>query len=203
MRLRSRGPTASPGNLRGDVGRHVDEHLGALRRDEIADHRREARGAVVFARESDRDADGEQQAEVREDRVAGGGDGGESSRSGCPSRSSSAATGNTAIGSISARPMLLQRGEKILHEASPGTFNSARTAAASSSASARRARSRQCVERQRGYDGLEARDHRRHHRELGDPEPDQHRHRRRIGGEPAAHRDRFAVHAPPLRRPRR
>ena len=63
------------GNAGGDLGRHVDQHLRALGRHEVTDHAREARGAVILAREADRDADGEQQAEVREDGVAGGGDG--------------------------------------------------------------------------------------------------------------------------------
>ena len=50
------------------------QHLGTLRRDQITHHAREPRGAVILARESDGDADREQQAEVREDRIAGGGD---------------------------------------------------------------------------------------------------------------------------------
>ena len=76
-----------------------------LRRDDEADHAREPRRAVVLAREPDRDADREEQAQVGEDRVARRGDRTRcSSRSGWPRRSSSPAIGSTAIGSISARP---------------------------------------------------------------------------------------------------
>ena len=61
----------------GDVGRHAQQGLGALGDDEEADRSGKPRGAVVFAREADRDADREQHPEVGEDRVAGGGDEGD------------------------------------------------------------------------------------------------------------------------------
>ena len=64
------------GNVGGDLGRHVDEHLRALGGHQVAHHAGEARGAMILAREADRHAEGEQQAEVREDGVASGGDGG-------------------------------------------------------------------------------------------------------------------------------
>ncbi len=53
------------------IGRNRDQHLRALGRDEVADDAREPRRAVVLAREPDRHADREQQAEIREDRIAG------------------------------------------------------------------------------------------------------------------------------------
>ncbi len=56
-----------------DVRRHVQQGLGALGGDQEADHARQARRAVVLAREAHGHADGEQQAQVGEDRVAGGG----------------------------------------------------------------------------------------------------------------------------------
>ena len=50
--------------------RHGDQDFGALGRDQVADDAGEPGRAVVLARETDRDADREQQAEVREDRLA-------------------------------------------------------------------------------------------------------------------------------------
>jgi len=56
------------------VGRDDHQHLGAFGQDEEADGAGKSRRAVILAREADRDADCEQQSEVREDRIAGSGD---------------------------------------------------------------------------------------------------------------------------------
>ena len=99
------GPAARPVSIGGHLRRHIDEHLGALGRDQVADHGGESRGAVVLARQAHGHADGEQQAEVREDRVAGGGDRRHVEQVGLAEPQQQAATGSTAMGSMSARPM--------------------------------------------------------------------------------------------------
>ena len=58
----------------GGIRRHDKQRLSAFGEDEEADRARETRGAVIFAREADGDADREQQSEMRKDRVAGRGD---------------------------------------------------------------------------------------------------------------------------------
>ena len=104
-RRRRRDRRAAGEDRRSASGGTCEQRLGALGGDQEADDAGEARRAVVLAREADR---------RRRSRTAGR-DWRRSrrrprrrtamlSRSGWPRRSSSPATGSTAIGSISARP---------------------------------------------------------------------------------------------------
>ncbi len=108
-------------------------HLGATGGHQVSHDTRQPRRVVILARELDSHANREQQAEIREDRTARP----PPSRarfntSGWPRRRRRGATGSTAIGNMSARPILLQaRLWKAFIAASGSTRGRARAAAPS------------------------------------------------------------------------
>ena len=68
---RLNGEVVSLPGQRRERGGRSDEHLRALGGDQIRHHGRKPGGAVILARESDRDTDREQQSEIVEDRLPG------------------------------------------------------------------------------------------------------------------------------------
>src|ERR1700694_1373226 len=125
----------------------------------------------------------------------------ESSRSGCPRRSSRPAIGSTAMGSIKAPPTFCRLASKALTTAPPRLAG----------VRARRARARRRAalalspasrDRPPADALLQLRNHGRNRRQLVHPESDEQRRRQRLGGESPAYRGVTAVRARALHRAR-
>ena len=163
---------------------------------------------MVLARETDRDADREQQAEVGEDRLARRGEhrrcragrAGRAAAAGPRSaarRSAASARGRAAA---AAKPSFMTHRAMRLDRSAFGVRAAARAPPPRNPARARCSRaSRHSSSVERADLRLEAGMSAGHDRELLHAEPDQERHRVRIRGEPAADRDVPAARRAPRR----
>src|SRR5258706_8592609 len=126
--------------------------------------------------------------------------GGIHSKCAAPMPSSRPATGSTATGIISDRPIFCRTTNASLNTTPPRGASAPAELREPRANLARGAQARHLAReilavarRQPAHQRLDGRDRRHRHGKLVDSDSEQHRHRERLGGNPAAHPDPFAV----------